>query len=435
MSSPETNPHSTPAPGHAQHGNPDAIPNDLPKVGGKTVTLFSVGVLVIFGAMFVLGYIPNRQRIREAKEVAKQQDDRPIVDVQQPKKSDATSDLLLPGDARALQETAIFPRANGYIKRLHVDIGDRVKAGQLLAELEAPEIDAQLNESRAAEQQAAANVTKSQTDFELNKITYERYQSLAQTGAVMSQDVDQKRSMYDQARAALDAAKANVAAAHAAVQNLTETKGFQKVTAPFPGVISARNYDVGALLNPSAGNKELFRLAQVDTIRVFANLPQSYVAAIHNGQEASFESRNYPGKSFKGKLVRSAGAIDPATRTMRIEVHFPNPENQLFAGMYGTLRLPVAGTQPALMVPTSAMIFKADGTKLAVVEDGKIRTQPVVVGRDFGTEMEILDGLKGDEQVVTSPGQRIADGVEVEVAQKSPAQQGSPQKGPQTAQR
>ena len=424
--------HNNPAPPHATapqeriaaHSTHEAetVPTDLPKVGARHVTLFSVGVAIVFIAMFVLGYIPHRARLREANEIAAQRSQKPIVDVVQPKRSAGDTELLLPGDARAMQETLIYPRANGYLKKLLVDIGDHVKAGQLLAEIDTPEIDAQLNETRAALQQAKANVTTSRTNFELTQSTFNRYESLAKTGAVTSQDVDEKRSMFNQARSALDAASANVAAQEAAVQRLTDLQGFEKVTAPFAGVISGRNYDVGALLNPAVTGpgKELFRLEQVETIRVFVNVPQSYVSSITTGQEAFFESRNYPGKPFKGKLTRSAGAIDPATRTMRVEIDCPNPDDQLYAGMYGTVRLPISKTNTPLILPTSAMMFQADGTKVAVVEDGnRIRTQKVAVGRDFGTELEILEGLAGSERVVSNPGQNIADGLEVQVAEKS----------------
>jgi RND family efflux transporter MFP subunit len=417
-----------------QAHNPDELPTDLPKVGVKTVTLFSVGVVIVFIAMFVLGYVPHRLRIREAKEVAAQKDAPPIVDVTQVKCNQAGADLTLPADARAFQETAIYPRANGYLSKLLVDIGDHVKAGQLLAEISTPEVDAQLNESKAALLQAKANLTTSKTNFELAQSTFNRYESLAKTGAVTSQDVDEKRSMFEQARSALAAADANVAVQQAAMQRLTELQGFEKVTAPFPGVISARNFDVGALLNPSNTTpaSALFHLAQVDTIRVFVSVPQSYVSVITIGQEATFESRNYPGKFFKGKVTRTAGAIDPVTRTMRVEVQCANPDDALYAGMYGTAHLPITKDVSSIIVPTSALMFQADGTKVAVVEDGKIRTQKVAVGRDFGTELEILDGLKGDEQVVTSPGQRIADGVAVTVAKKSQPVEGKTQ---QTAQR
>jgi RND family efflux transporter MFP subunit len=396
-----------------ENQNEHEIPTDLPRVGKKTVTLFSVGAVVIFAALFVIGYIPHRQRMRAAREVAGEHDSKPVVEVMVPKRTNASSDLVLPADVRALQETSIYPRANGYLKRLLVDIGDRVKAGQLLAEIDTPEVDAQLNESRAALEQSKANLTKSETDFALSQSTFARYQSLAKTGAITQQELDEKQSGFNQARSALNAAKATVTASEAAVQRLAELQSFEKVTAPFAGVIAARNYDVGALLNPAnnGAGKELFRVAETDTLRMFVNVPQVYVSSIREGQDAFFESRDQHGRTFKGKVSRSAGAIDPATRTMRFQVNCPNPDALLWAGMYGQVRFPITQSNQPLVIPSSAMLM------VAVVDDAnRIRFHKVTVGRDFGTEMEVLDGLSGGEEVVSNPGQRLVDGVEVQVA-------------------
>ncbi len=396
----------------------DAIPTDLPKVGTRGIAIVAFVFVLLLAALFAVGYIPHLNRMHEAEAIAKEQDDKPIVEIVQPKRANTGGELILPGDARAFQETALYPRATGYLKQLLVDIGDRVKTGQLLAVIEAPEIDAQLNESRAALEQAKANVPKAQADLAFARTTLDRYESAVKTGAVTTQDVDEKRTAVDQATSALNSARAAVAASEASVQRLVETQGFQKVVAPFGGVITSRGYDVGALLAASNNTgRPLFGLAETDVLKVFVSVPQTYATAMTNGQEATLEVRNFPGRLFKGKVVRSSGALDPATRTLKMEVDFPNQDDVLFAGMYGQVHLQIQSPTPPLILPTSALVFDTDGTKVATVaENNKVKFQKIQVGRDLGTELEVTDGLSGKEQVVSNPGERLADGVEVQIA-------------------
>jgi RND family efflux transporter MFP subunit len=426
------------APAHTAGGH-DEIPKDLPKIGtGKIMIVAVVGVAILAG-LFVLGYVPRRNRIAEANKVAQEQSEKPIVEVQLPKRVTTGGNLVLPADARAMQETPIYPRANGYLKRLLVDIGDHVKAGDLLAEIDTPEVDAQLNEAKAALEQARANMTKSKADLALAQSTLNRYETLAKSDgglAVTQQDLDEKRAAFNQSQSAANAAGANVTAAEAAVQRLITLQGFEKVTAPFNGVVSARNYDVGALISPAntAAGSELFRLTRADTLRVFVNVPQSAASAVKIGQPATLEVRNFAGKKFAGKVVRTSGAIDPNTRTLRMEIDIPNSDYTLWAGMYGQVTLPILADNPPLIVPTSAMMFAQDGTKVALVDaGGKIRMQKITVGRDLGQELEVTEGLSGDDKVVTNPGERLADGVEVQVAQ--PGKKDAVQPKTETAQR
>ena len=236
------------------------IPKDLPKVGtGKVLfaTAIFVGLLLV---MFAIGFFPDRKRKEMIeRESAEAKDFRPSVMVVYPKPQKAGSELLLPGDVRPLQQTSLYPRANGYIKKLLVDIGDTVKDGQLLAEIDTPEVDAQLAQSRAAVQQAQANIAKNQNDYDLAKTTFERYQNFAKSGGVTQQQIDEKQSAYTQANANLESARASLASSHADVQRLEAIQGFQKITAPFGGKITVRNFDVGALVS-CTGNVELFRL-------------------------------------------------------------------------------------------------------------------------------------------------------------------------------
>jgi RND family efflux transporter MFP subunit len=316
-----------------------------------------------------------------------------------------------------MQETSIFPRANGYLKRVLVDIGDRVESGQLLAEIEQPDVDADLLQAKASVAQANANLVKAQNDFDLSQATLKRYEGFAQGGGVTQQQLDEKRAAFAQAQSALAGAQANVKVADAAVQRLTAMQGFEKVTAPFAGTITSRNYDIGALINgtnPAAGH-ELFRVADTATLRVFVNVPQTYVTAVRTGQPASLIVRNFGNREFAGTVARSAGALDPATRTLRYEIDVPNSDGVLYAGMYVQTKLPVTPHQAPMVVPTSALVFDATGTKVWTVDNGKAKAKKVDVGRDFGTEVEIASGLKGDESVVTNPGERLADNAPVQV--------------------
>ncbi|HVT89805.1 MAG TPA: efflux RND transporter periplasmic adaptor subunit [Tepidisphaeraceae bacterium] len=419
-----------PAPNQPHHDAHDEIPKDLPKMRAWSVGLASVVVVVAFAGLFLLGWGPRKKRQADVEEQSKAvYEAKPSVQIALPKHTEKMIDLVLPADARAMQETPIFPRANGYLKRLLVDLGDRVEAGQLLAEIDTPDVDADLLQAKASVSQANASLVKAQNDFQLAQTTLTRYEGFAQAGGVTQQQLDEKRSAFAEAQSALEGAKANVQAAEASVQRLTAAQGFEKVVAPFAGVISARNYDIGALMSANGlpGNKELFRITDTSTLRVFVNVPQAYMTSLKTGEQAQLEVRNFPGKRFTGTIARSAGELDPATRTIRFEIDFPNKDGQLFAGMYGQAHLKINQDQPPMVVPTSALVFDAGGTKVWVVNDKKAYGKKVEVGRDFGAEAEIASGLNGDESVVTNPGTRLGDGVEVEVANQVAAPANKPQ--------
>jgi len=403
---------------HKAHSAHDEIPTDLPRIPTWGVIVAVIVLIMAFAGLFVLGWGPRQKRLAELRETtAAVEDARPLVQVALPQRSSKAKDLVLPADARAFQETSIFPRASGYLRKLHVDIGDRVKEGQLLAEIDAPDIDAELAQAKASLAQAQANLTKANNDFELSQTTLKRYQGFAQSGGVTQQQLDEKQAAFTEAQSAQAGGEANVKAADATVQRLTALQGFTKVYAPFAGTITARNYDLGALMTASStAGRELFRIADTDTLRVFVNVPQAYVTSVRNGQSAFLSVRNYPGKEFTGTITRSTGALDPNTRTLRYEIDFANKDGTLFAGMYAQARLEVTDAQPPVVVPTSSLVFDASGTKVWVVEQGKVFPKDVNVGRDLGTDIEVSSGLKGDESVVTNPGDRLATGAEVAVA-------------------
>jgi len=393
------------------------VPTDLPKVGTGKVIVATIVFVLLLGALFAIGFIPHKRRIAAIdQEAAEAKDARPIVAVVKPKRADAGSDLFLPADVRPFQQTSIFPRANGYLSKLYVDIGDTVKEGQPLADIETPEVEAQLAQARASVQQQQANVGKAKNDFDLAKTTLDRYEAFGKTGGVTQQQVDEKAAAYSQAKAVFEGANASLASANADVQRLEAIQGFSKITAPFAGKVTMRNYDVGALLS-STGGREMFRLEQADTLRVYVNVPQTYATAIAIGQPADLIVSNYPGKAFTGKVTRSAQTLEISTRTIKFEVDVPNPDGKLYAGMFGQVKFTIKPPTPPLLVPTSALVFNAKGLRLATVgDDKKVKFVPISVGRDFGTEVEVSQGLTGQEQIVANPGERLADGVEVKFA-------------------
>ena len=404
--------------------------HSLPRIGLPVISLFVLAFLGLLASLFLLGWIPMQHRESQLQADARAaREAHPVVEVAFPKPATAAFELKLPGDSEAMQETAIYPRANGYLKKLYVDVGDHVEANTLLAEIDSPEVDAELLQGQAALKQAEANANKTGVDMRLAQKTLDRYRELAQKQLVSPQDIDEKQSAFDQAKAAYDAAQASTKAAKANVDRLRTLQGFEKVWAPFTGTITARNYDLGALLSSSntAAGRELFRIEATNTLRVFVNVPQSYATMVRPGQTAEYVVRNYPDRPFTGKVVRSTKSLNTSTRTLRVEVDFDNPDHLLLPGMYGEVRFRIEQSKPSLTVPTSALVFGTDGLKVAVVADGKVHFQKVSVGRDLGTEVELAQGLYGTEQVVTNPDERLVEGAPVEVASnpaKPPAHTG-----------
>lgn len=407
--------HAVPNP---QHGEGPHM--DLEPIGTGKVILFVAGFLILFAVLFLLGLWPTlRDRKLAEAESESAGNAAIIVNVISPKPPTKLPMLEVPGDAQAYQVTSLYPRTNGYLKRRLVDIGDQVKEGQLLAEIDAPEVDAQLAGAQATLLQAKSAAAKAKDDFDLAEATFQRYESFFKTGGVTQQSLDEKRSAYTSAKAVFAGSEANVKADEAEVQRLQSLVGFTKITAPFSGTITTRGYDVGALL--SANNtsvRELFQIAQTDTLRVFVDIPQSYATYLKVGQEVKFLVTNYPGHPFTGYVARLSGAINQQTRTMRIEADFPNPDGKLYPGMYGTLRYEVNEQSPKLIIPSSALVFGPEGLRVGVVDpSNKVRFQAISVGSDLGAEVEITHGLTKDDRIVANPGERLADGVEVQIAQ------------------
>jgi RND family efflux transporter MFP subunit len=389
-----------------------------------TVVLLAASLLAGLAGLYLLGYLPHRRLQAEIRaEAAAAGRALPVVTVARPRQQGRSTRFVLPADIQAYQRTSIYPRASGYLKRLLVDIGDRVTEGQLLAEIEAPEIDAELNQARASVQQSQATIEKTRMDLALAQTTLDRYSDVAKSGGVAQQDLDERRTQVDLARAALNVARASLESTQAEVQRLAALQGFQKITAPFAGVITARNYDVGTLLSPSdtGAGRELFRLDRTDVLRAFVKVPQASATAVRPGNTVELRVRNYPGRIFRGEVTRSAGAIDASTRTLRVQVDVANPDNVLLAGMYGQATLSIPEEHPTWVVPATAIIYNAEGLSLALVREGRVCFQKVTAGRDLGNEMEIEVGLDGTESVVLNAGNDLKEGTAVQAVTTAPA--------------
>jgi RND family efflux transporter MFP subunit len=371
-------------------------------------------LLAVFAGLAVWR-IETRLHVRAALFPASAESNEIPVSVTHPRRSSTAEHLTLPGNVQAFVETPIYARTDGYLKRWYVDIGGRVKEGQLLATIETPEVDQQLRQAQAAESQAQANL-------ELARTTAERWQNLLKSDGVSQQEVDQNASAYKARQADEDAAKANV-------QRLMDMKSFQQVTAPFSGVITARDVDIGALI--SSGNaKQLFRLAQIDILRVYVNVPETYAGDIAIGIPADVHIAEFRDRTFPGRVAHTSGAIDTSSRTLLVEVQVPNPRGELLPGSYAEVEFHLSAGSPPLTVPSSTLVFRSAGPQVVIVDaHSKAHLQTVSIGRDFGASLEILSGLLPTDSVIVNPPDSIFDGTPVAVQPDSA--QAPPQPPPQ----
>ena len=382
--------------------------------------------------LFAAGYMPRRKRqaglAAEAHESAATNRHVNVVAVG---RSALTSETTLPGSIQAIDETPIYARADGYLTRRLVDIGDRVRAGQLLAEIESPELDQQIRQARAAidESQASAlkaraNVAQAQANLKLADVSLRRWSALVAKGVLSKQEGDQKQSDYDAQVANVGASEAAVTAADSAVrasqanlERLLELKAFCHVTALFSGVITARNVDVGALITAGSATtaRQLFNLAQIDRLRIFVNVPQSFAPSVHVGQTAEVTIQELPGKASRGAVTRTADSLDQASHTLLTEVQVANPSHRLLPGMYAQVRFVLARPAPPLMIPSDALIVHRDGSyALTVGEDGAVHYRKVTLGRDYGASIEIASGLTGGERIIVNPTDDLKEGQTVD---------------------
>jgi RND family efflux transporter MFP subunit len=370
------------------------------------VKAFAVLVLVVAGALgwFIYKGITGRvsaeaSLVQETKQTAVV-----TVSVTHPKNSGANEQLELPGNTQPLIDAPIYARTNGYLNKWYVDIGTKVKAGQLLAEIATPEVDHQL-------QQARADLQTAQTNHQLAETTADRYKNLVAKGAVARQDADNVISDMKSKQTIAESAAANV-------KRLEDLQSYEKVYAPFDGVITARNTDIGQLIDSGSGGaaKELFHISAINTLRVFVNVPEENQQAAANGLAVTLTLSEFPGRKFRGMIVRNSNSIDPVSRTLLVEVDVDNPTGELLPGAYAIVHLNYFGkSQSALTIPVSTVLFRSEGLRAVIVRDGKADLVPIEVGRDFGDSLEVVSGVRPTDALIVNPPDSLISGTPVKV--------------------
>jgi len=391
-----------PRPLHPQIERPPDLP-PAPASRGKIMVGAVLLVLITAGAVTLL------TKKGEADALAKETDTVavPTVAVVQPTKGPGSDELILPGNLQAFVESPIFARTSGYLLKWYRDMGSHVEKGELLAAIDTPEVDQELSQARASREQIKAALG-------LAKISADRWENLRKTDSVSQQEADQQTSGYEQA-------KANLAAADANVRRLEELESFKNVYAPFTGVITRRNVDPGALINAgSSAGAQLFNIARVDPLRVYVSVPQAYAPMMKPGAQAAVTLQEFPGQKFTGTVARTADAIDTGTRTLLTEVDVPNKDGKLLPGSYGQVHFTTGNSVPRITIPVNAMLFRAEGPQAAVVgADGKVQLHSIVIGRDYGSTIEILGGIEPTDQVIINPSDSLEAGQQVRIAKPS----------------
>src|ERR1700736_4174184 len=397
----------------------DYTPERAPEKKSRLFLFLMLGVL----ALLIVGAFTLLQRRTQYHALANETEKMavPTVSVVHPTLEPGQEDFVLPSTTQAYVESPIYARTNGYLKKWYHDIGSRVRQGTLLADIDTPEVDQQLSQARA-------DLATSKANEDLSKITATRYQDLIKTDGVSKQEVDNAVGDYAAKKASSQSSEANV-------RRLEELATFKHIYAPFSGVITRRDIDIGNLINAGNGGtaQELFFLAQTDPIRVYVSVPELYAPAVHAGLGGYLELPQYPGEKFEGKVVRTADAIDTATRTLNTEVDVPNKTGRLLPGGYAQVHLLVGVTGARLQVPVNALLFRAEGLRAVTVDTNhKTHLQPLAIGRDYGTSLEVLQGLNASDWIVLNPADSLDEGVQVnvkEVAQDAAPNANAPNKG------
>jgi len=386
-----------------------STPAAVPKSSRWKASLLLLGTALLAAALLAAGLVPRLLHRAQLEKIAAASP-YPIVNVDTAIAGDAGAELVLPSSVEAQQSTPIYPRVNGYVKTIVADIGAKVKAGDLLAEIETPELDEQVNSATAALAQARANLKIAQT-------TSERWQQLGKSRVVAPQEVDERQS-------ALEARTADLTAAEANLQRLTRQRGFQKITAPFDGTVTQRHIEVGQLVTGDLNDeiRVLYRMEQIQTLRAFVNVPQSYYRFVSVGQSVDLSFKEVPGRTFPGKVVRTAGSLDAATRTLRTEIQVANDKAELVPGLFAEVKFKVQREQPPITIPARALILQTSGPQVATLgADNKVLLASVVISRDLGKSIELASGLTAGTRFVANPNDTLRDGTTVAPAAASSA--------------
>lgn len=395
---------------HSKHQHPHVErPPELPPAPPRKALRFIAVALLV---LLIAGGLTLMSRTSHDRALAKETERSavPSVAVVHPLAEKPDEELVLPGSLQAFKESPIFARTNGYLVRWYKDIGSQVKKGELLAQIETPEVDQELNQGRATRQQILSQM-------QLAKISADRWENLRKTDSVSAQEADQQSSGYQQS-------KANLAAADANVRRLEQLESFKNVYSPFSGVLTRRNVDPGALINAGAGGREMFDIAEVDTLRVYTSVPQAYAPYIKIGTKVAVTLQEFAGEKFVGTVARTAESIDPATRTLLTEVDVNNKDGRLLPGSFGQVHFAVGSNVQKLTVPVNSMLFRAQGPQVAVVgSDNKVHLRRLNIGRDYGSTLEVLGGLDANDQIIINPSDSLEDGQQVNVSQPAGGQQ------------
>jgi RND family efflux transporter MFP subunit len=390
-------------------------PADLPGqlTARRRMIIFLVALFCAGFAFFIVLGISSRIEAEKGLERKVKSSAIPLVTVIHPETGSKAQEIELPGTTEAFTEAPIYARTSGYLKQWYLDIGAHAKRGQLLAEIETPELDQQL-------EQAENSLKTAQANLQLAGVTADRWVYLLKTNVSSKQETDQAVSDYHAKKATADAAEANV-------RRLQRLQQFERVYAPFDGVITARDTDIGALIQngDSTGQKELFHLAAIDKLRVYISVPEVYATGVKSGEAVTLTLDAFPGETFSGTIVRNSNSIDLTSRTLKVEVDVDNPAGRLLPGAYAFVHLKIPAAAAAVTIPTNTLLFRAEGLRVALVHSGEVKLVPVTIGRDYGSKVEVTTNLSADDAVVIDPSDSIADGSRVEIAE--------PPKGPNKA--
>jgi RND family efflux transporter MFP subunit len=378
--------------------------------GSRKVGLIVVTVFFCAGfAILIFSGILSRLSAEKKLEGTVKASAIPVVTVVHPEGTSKAQEIELPGTTQAFTEAPIYARTSGYLKKWYLDIGAHAKQGELLAEIETPELDQQL-------EQAQNDLKTAQANLQLAEVTMNRWVYLLKGNVISKQETDQAVSDYNAKKSTAQSAEANV-------HRLEKLQEFERVYAPFDGVITTRDTDIGALVQNgnSPGQKDLFRLAAIDKLRVYVAVPEVYAAAAKSGEAVTLTLDAFPGETFPGTIVRNSNSIDLTTRTLNVEVDVDNPTGRLLPGAYAFVHLKIPGAPGAVTIPTNTLLFRAEGLRVAVVRDGEVKLVPITVGHDYGSTVEVTSQLSAKETVIADPSDSVMDGARVEIAEPGPA--------------
>lgn len=400
----------------AQQHDPRSTPADPkpPRRGVVAAAAAAFLLLIVVGVAFLIPKLRHQETlVQEARDAGGP----PNVDVTRVKLGSANTDLELPGTVQAFEQTPIFARTSGYIKRRYVDIGDHVSAGQLLATIEDPQTEQQLRQAQANVLQLNAQLAQARANAHLTTLNNQRYEQLFQEGVVSRASADQQQAQSGANDATVQAAQANIAAGEANVRSLQEQAGFSRVVAPFAGTVLSRGIDTGSLISAGSATNvtQLFTIAQSGTVRVFTNVPQANAPAVMSARTARVQFRELPGQIFTGTITRTSSSIDPASRTLLAEIDLPNKGGKILPGMYATVLFDTRRTQAPILIPANALFVRTGGPQTFVVDASNIaHLRNLTLGRDYGTQTEVLSGLNPGDTVILSPGDNVTDGAKVD---------------------